>query len=74
MAGIGANPQSQTCPYCGTGATTLQWSETVEETEIAYIWRCMGCGNEFETKDKAFAQAPTGIELVQAFLPNLVVA
>jgi Zn ribbon nucleic-acid-binding protein len=74
MAGIGANRHSQTCPHCGTGATLPEWSEAVDEKEIACIWRCIGCGNEFETKDKVLAPAPTDIELVQEFLPNLVVA
>lgn len=74
MASIGANRHAPTCPHCGIGSTLPEWSESVDENEITYIWRCTGCGNEFETKDRAHAQAPTITELVHEFLPNLVVA
>ena len=74
MTGIGSNRHSQACLHCGTAATLPEWSETVAEEETVYIWRCMGCGNEFETRDKVVAQGPTSIELVEQFLPNLVVA
>ena len=74
MTGIGANPRSQACPHCGSAATLPEWWEAVAEKEIAYIWRCIGCDSEFETRDKVVAQGPTSIELVEQFLPNLVVA
>jgi hypothetical protein len=51
-----------------------EWSEAVAEKETVCIWRCMGCGNEFETTDKAVVQGPSIFELVEEFLPNLVVA
>ena len=69
-----ANRHSQACPHCGIAATLPEWSEAVAEKETVCIWRCMGCGNEFETADKVVVQGPTIIELVEEFLPNLVVA
>jgi ABC-type ATPase with predicted acetyltransferase domain len=51
-----------------------EWSEAVAEKETVCIWRCMGCGNEFETTDKVVVQGPSIFELVEEFLPNLVVA
>jgi Zn ribbon nucleic-acid-binding protein len=74
MTGIGANRHSQACPHCGTAAKLPEWSEAVAEKETVCIWRCMGCGNEFETTDKVVVQGPTIFELVEEFLPNLVVA
>ena len=55
-------------------ATLPEWWEAVAEKEIAYIWRCIGCDSEFETRDKVVAQGPTSIELVEELLPNLIVA
>jgi len=37
MAGVGANWHSQVCPHCGTAATLPEWSEAVDENEVAYI-------------------------------------
>jgi ribosomal protein L37AE/L43A len=49
-------------------------SETVAARETVNIWHCPICGNEFETTDKGVEKAPSDAELVQEFLPNLLVA
>ena len=74
MTIIGANEHSRACPHCGTTAILPEWSEVVAENEIAYIWRCIGCGKEFDTKCKVLIHEPNSVELVKEFLPNLVVA
>ena len=51
-----------------------EWSETVDERQTVHIWRCPICGNEFETVENQIEQPLPNAELVQEFLPNLMVA
>ena len=65
---------SAECTRCGGILIFPEWSETVAARETVNIWHCPICGNEFETTDKGVEKAPSDAELVQEFLPNLLVA
>jgi ribosomal protein L37AE/L43A len=72
---ISARLRSPTeCIQCGTLLITPEWSETVNSGQAVHIWRCPVCEYEFETIDNVVEpMVPVG-ELIQEFLPNLVVA
>ena len=74
MAANESLPHSARCAQCGTVLIFPEWSESAGEQKITHIWHCLVCGNEFETKDDATEQSPSDAELVQEFLPNLLVA
>jgi hypothetical protein len=61
------------CTHCNATQIVPEWSENVNENEVAYFWRCMVCGHEFETRDHPAGQEPSDEELAETFLPNLVV-
>ena len=66
--------QPKACTSCGMALAFPEWSESVDGEKTIHIWRCLGCGNEFETADGFFKEKPCDTELVQMFLPNLLVA
>jgi hypothetical protein len=45
----------------------------MRENETTHFWRCMVCGQEFETTDRFVEPQPSNDELAEEFLPNLVV-
>ena len=67
--GSGLAPSSTRCKAI---LAEPEWSEIAGENEIVYFWRCVACGQEFETRGRADHQIPKG-ELAEEFLPNLVV-
>ena len=67
-------PHAAKCTQCGTRLIFPKWSESTSEQESTNIWHCAACGHEFETKDSIIEQRPSYPELVQEFLPNLLVA
>jgi len=68
----GASQQPK-CPHCGIIPGLPEWSENVGENETARFWRCVACGHEFETRENLVERQPSGAELAEEFLPNLVV-
>jgi Zn ribbon nucleic-acid-binding protein len=64
----------KTCPSCGMALVFPEWSESADGEKTIHIWLCLGCGNEFETTDGSIKEKPSDTELVQMFLPNLLVA
>ena len=64
----------KTCTSCGMALAFPEWSESVDGDTTIHIWHCLGCGNEFETTDGSINEKPSDTELVQMFLPNLLVA
>jgi len=62
------------CTHCGAALIFPERSESVGTRETVNIWHCPICGNEFETTDKGIEKTPSDAELVQEFLPNLLVA
>jgi RNase P subunit RPR2 len=75
MATIASPPYSTMCTQCGAVLIfpEPEWSENVEGQKTIYIWHCLVCGNEFETKDEAAQEQPSDAELVQEFFPSLLV-
>jgi Zn ribbon nucleic-acid-binding protein len=63
----------QKCTHCETVQTTPEWSENVGESEVVYFWRCTACGHEFETRGRSVDRPLSKDELVEDFLPNLVI-
>jgi ribosomal protein L37AE/L43A len=51
-----------------------EWSESVNDRQTINIWHCPACGHEFETTDNVVEQTPSDAELIEEFLPNLLVA
>jgi Zn ribbon nucleic-acid-binding protein len=66
-------PRPPKCPHCETIQTLPEWSESARENETTNVWRCMACGQEFETTDSFVEPEPSKDELAAEFLPNLVV-
>ena len=64
---------STRCTQCGTSLILPEWSESANG-QTTHIWHCLVCGHEFETKDNIVEKTPTSAELVEEFLPNLLVA
>ena len=61
------------CAQCGAKITAPDWSERAGPRETVHLWRCWCCGNEFETLDHHPTTAAPTAELVEEFLPNLLV-
>lgn len=74
MAAIASLRHSARCAQCGTALIFPEWSENAGGQKTTHIWHCLVCGNEFETRDDGVEQSPSDAELVQEFLPNLLVA
>lgn len=65
---------SAECTRCQTHLIQPQWSEWMSPDKTIHIWSCPVCGNEFETVDNCGAPAIPDEQLVDEFLPNLLVA
>ena len=74
MATIASLRPSARCAQCGTALIFPEWSESAGGQKATHIWHCLACGNEFETRDDVIEEIPSDAELVQEFLPNLLVA
>ena len=64
---------SARCEQCGASLIFPDWSESANG-QTTHIWHCLVCGHEFETTDGTVEKTPTSAELVEEFLPNLLVA
>ena len=64
---------SAECPRCKVKVIGPEWSETVEGRTVN-VWRCPLCGLEFESIENRIDQPLPDAELVEEFLPNLMVA
>ena len=65
---------SAECSRCKTHLIAPEWSEYVSKQETVHIWHCPICGNEFETVDNSIVPTLSDDELVEEFLPVLLVA
>jgi len=73
METIASREPSTKCVKCGTALIRPEWSESVGEHETTRFWHCANCGHEFESTDNVVEPKPTDAELVEEFLPNLLV-
>jgi len=62
------------CARCGMNVTAPEWSESAGPEDTVHLWHCWYCGNEFETSDHHGMKEPPVTELIEEFLPNLLVA
>ncbi len=62
------------CVRCGEEQIAPTRTDYVSPEEVNNLWCCSNCGYVFETLDHLNAEGALPIELVEAFLPNLLVA
>jgi len=74
MATIASLRCSAECTHCGATLIFPEWSESVGARDTINIWHCAIYGNEFETTDKSVEKVSSDVELIETFLPNLLVA
>jgi ribosomal protein L37AE/L43A len=75
MPGLMESPAiSAQCPRCKITVIGPEWSETIDERQTVHVWRCPICGHEFETTENHVDEQLPEAELVEEFLPNLMVA
>jgi transcription elongation factor Elf1 len=75
MPGLMESPAiSAECPRCNVKVIGPEWSETVEGRRTVHVWRCPLCGLEFESIENHVDEPLPDAELVEEFLPNLMVA
>jgi Zn finger protein HypA/HybF involved in hydrogenase expression len=74
MTTIASVRQSCKCESCGQWLMAPERSTYVNEEQITHLWVCPNCGNEFETSIFSGPDVPLTPEIVDEFLPNLMVA
>jgi transcription elongation factor Elf1 len=74
MTTIASLRQSFKCESCGQWLTAPKRSTHVNEDQITHLWACSKCGNEFETSISLTQEVPLSPEVVDTFLPSLLVA
>ena len=62
------------CAQCGEELTVPAWSGQESADEVRHFWFCSKCGYMFESLDRIDAERTLPTELVDEFLPNLLVA
>jgi hypothetical protein len=62
------------CGRCGTTLIGPEWSENIAGGACVHVWQCPICSYEFETTDNIVEKTESDAELVDEFLPNLLVA
>jgi hypothetical protein len=65
---------SAKCTRCGEELAAPAWSGHVSVEEVREFWCCSKCGYMFETLTPIPANLKLQPELIEAFLPNLLVA
>jgi hypothetical protein len=49
-------------------------STFISEEQVTHFWVCPKCGNEFQTSFFLGPEQPLAPEIIETFLPNLLVA
>jgi hypothetical protein len=62
------------CIRCGERLTSPQRCTYLDEEFVCYLWVCPKCGCEFEASTCLYEDASMPAEIVETFLPNLLVA
>jgi transcription elongation factor Elf1 len=62
------------CTRCGEELIASVWSAAVSIEETRNFWCCSKCGNMFETIDQSPTEELLSTELIEKFLPALLVA
>jgi hypothetical protein len=66
--------KSAKCIRCGGRLSTPDKCTYVDEEFVCYHWICPKCGCEFESSTCLYQDAPLAPEIVEKFLPALLVA
>jgi hypothetical protein len=66
--------QPAKCIRCGGRLSAPDKCSYVDEEFVCYHWICPKCGCEFESSICLYQDAPMTPELVEEFLPNLLIA
>jgi transcription elongation factor Elf1 len=74
MTTIASLRQSFKCESCGQWLMAPERSTYVNEGQVSHYWVCPRCGNEFETSIFLGQDAPLTPEVINTFLPALLVA
>jgi DNA-directed RNA polymerase subunit RPC12/RpoP len=62
------------CRECGDRIIAPECSEYAADGVVRHLWRCSRCGCEFETRIVFDPSSPLTPDLVEMFLPSLLVA
>ena len=62
------------CIRCGGRLSAPEKRVSADEEVVSYRWSCAKCGCAFDTSAWSRQDAPMTAEIVQEFLPNLLVA
>lgn len=62
------------CICCGARLSAPASCNYVDEEFVCYHWICPKCGCEFDASACLYQDVPIGPEIVEKFLPDLVVA
>ena len=66
---------TQDCIRCGEQLIAPDRCKYVDEEFVCYLWTCPKCGCQFESSACLYQEAkPLPPEIVEAFLPSLLVA
>jgi transcription elongation factor Elf1 len=74
MTTIASLRQSFKCECCGQWLMAPERSTYVNEKQVAHLWVCPKCGHEFETSIFLDQEVPLAPEVINTFLPSLLVA
>ena len=74
MTTLGSLRQSFKCESCGQWLMAPERSTFVSEEQVTHLWICSKCGNEFETSIFLGKEVPLSPEVIDTFLPSLLVA
>jgi len=74
MTSIRSLRHSTECALCGKQMIAPARAEYVSAGEVHNLWFCSNCGYVFETFDHLPVETALPTELVEHFLPNLMVA
>ena len=73
MSTIGSVRQSCKCQSCGQWLTAPEQSAFVSEQQVTHSWVCPKCGNEFKTSFFLGSEQSLAPEIIETFLPDLLV-
>jgi hypothetical protein len=62
------------CIRCGGRLSAPDKCTYVDEEFVCYHWTCPKCGCEFDASTCLYQDAPLAPEIVEEFLPDLLVA
>jgi len=74
MTTITSLPEPCECIRCGARLTSPDRCTYLDEETACYLWNCHKCGCEFESSISLYPETPLTPEIVEEFLPNLLIA